>query len=31
MEKSMTYDWQKVKLIAMTKPEDGSTTEDLIS
>lgn len=27
----MTYDWQKVKLIAMTKPEDGSTSEDLIS
>lgn len=27
----MTYDWQKVKLIAMTKPENGSTSEDLIS
>jgi thymidylate synthase (FAD) len=31
MEKSMTYDWQKVKLVALTKPEDGSTSEDLIS
>jgi thymidylate synthase (FAD) len=31
MEKSMTYDWQKVRLIALTKPEDGSKPEDLIS
>jgi len=31
MEKSMTYDWQKVKLIGIIKPEDGSTSEDLIS
>lgn len=27
----MTYDWQKVRLIALTKPEDGSKPEDLIS
>lgn len=27
----MTYDWQTVRLIALTKPEDGSKPEDLIS